>query len=107
MKSQARVGLAKVLRQQAEGSADREKKLTEAVDHLLAVVHGKYLQPGAVPDAYWRGQSGLMAMDLLSQLDKPREALELCHVMIRNFPAMKTGLESRKQNFLDQLARKK
>ena len=107
VKSQARVGLAKVLRQQAEGSADREKKLTEAVDHLLAVVHGKYLQPGEVPDAYWRGQSGLMAMDLLSQLGKPREALELCHLMIRNFPAMKTGLESRKQNFLDQLARKK
>jgi pentatricopeptide repeat protein len=73
----------------------------------LAVVHGKHLQPGEVPDAYWRGQSGLMAMDLLSQLGKPREALELCHLMISNFPAMKTGLENRKQNFLNQLARQK
>jgi hypothetical protein len=107
VKNQARVGWAKVLRQQAEGSADRNKKLTEAVDHLLAVVHGKHLQPGEVPDAYWRGQSGLMAMDLLSQLGKPREALELCHLMISNFPAMKTGLENRKQNFLNQLARQK
>ena len=102
VKDQARVGLAKALRQQAEGSADREKKMAEAVNQLLAVVHGKHLQPGEVPDAYWRGQSGLMAMDLLSQLGKPKEALELCHMMSTNYPAMKIGLENRKQRYLDQ-----
>ncbi len=101
VKSQARVGLAKVLRQQAEGSADSEKKLAEAVDHLLAVVHGKHLQPGEMQDAYWRGQSGLMAMDLLSQLGKPKEALEVCNILIQNFPAMRKGLEVRKQRILD------
>lgn len=107
VKSQARVGLAKVLARQARGSADREQKLAEAVDHLLAVVHGKNLQPSEVPDAHWRAQASLMAMDLLGELGKPREALELCNLTITIFPAMKTGLEKRKEGFLDQLSREK
>ena len=107
VKSQSRLGLAKVLERQARSGAEREKKLSEAVSYLLEVVHGKHLQQDEVSDAYWRGRSGLMAMDLLSQLGKPKEALELCYLMIKDFPAMKTGLEDRKQKFLDQLALKK
>jgi len=107
VKSQSRLGLAKVLERQSRSGVGREKKLTEAVDHLLAVVYGRHLQPGEVQDAYWRGRSGLMAMDLLSQLGKPKEALELCYLMLKDFPAMKIGLADRKQKFLDQLALEK
>ena len=107
VKSQSRLGLAKVLERQARSGVSREKKLAEAVDHLLAVVYGRHLQPGEVQDAYWRSRSGLMAMDLLSQQGRPKEALELCYLMLKDFPAMKTGLEDRKQKFLDQLALEK
>ena len=107
VKSQSRLGLAKVLEHQARSGANREKKLAEAVDHLLAVVYGRHLQPGEVQDAYWRGRCGLMAMDLLSQQGRSKEALELCYLMLKDFPAMKTGLEDRKQKFLDQLALEK
>ena len=101
VKSQSRLGLAKVLERQARSGVSREKKLAEAVDHLLAVVYGRHLQPGEVQDAYWRSRSGLMAMDLLSQQGRPKEALELCYLMLKDFPAMKTGLEDRKQKFLE------
>ena len=82
-------------------------ELAEAMDHLLQVVHGKHLQPGEAQDAYWRGQSALMAMDLLSQMGKPKEALELYHSLTNDFPAMKIGLEERKQRILDQSAQPK
>ena len=107
VKSQARVGLAKVLERQARGSADREKLLNEAVNHLLTVVYGKHLQPGESADAHWRARSGLMAMDLLSQLENPMGALEVCNLLIKEYPSMQKGLGDRKQEFLDQRARQK
>ncbi len=107
VRTQARVGLAKVLEQQARGSADREKLLNEAVNHLLTVVYGKHLQPGQTADAHWRAQSGLMAMDLLSQLENPMGALEICNLLIKEYPSMQKGLGVRKQQFLDQRARQK
>ena len=105
LKSQTRLGLAKVLVQQAAGSDGGEKKITKAIDHLLAVIHGRHLQPGQVQDVYWRAQCCLMAMDLFGQLGKPREALEICNLMKREFPAMQSGLEKRKQQLLDQLTK--
>ena len=106
LKSQCLLGLAKVLERQAQG-ADRDQKLAEAVDHLLEVVEGKNLRPGEVQDAYWRGQSGLMLMDLLGLLGKPREGLRVCNLLIQDYPAMRNGLEAQKQRFLNQLSRQK
>jgi len=95
VRSQAHVGLAQTLERQAPAGAGREEGLKEAVDHLLAVYSGRHLKEGEKLDRYWRRQSGLMVLRLLTQLNRFDQALTICEELKKDFPGMRDGLEVR------------
>lgn len=100
VRSQAHVGLAQTLERQAPGGAGRGERLQEAVDHLLAVYSGRHLKEGEKLDRYWRRQSGLMVLRLLTQLKKHEEALAICAELKKDFPGMRAGLEVREKQII-------
>jgi len=94
VRSQVHFGLAQTLERRGAAGETRQEALQLAVNELFKVFYGDLLAERL--DPYWRGQSGLMAMRLLEELDKHDEALKICAEMEKDFPGMRPGLRVRR-----------
>jgi tetratricopeptide (TPR) repeat protein len=103
-RSEAEVGLAKVLEKQAALNTDPAKtKLLElALDHYLNVVYGKHLVGDEKPDLYWIKQAGLPAGELAIALKQWEQATKLYQRLIELLPPLRPELEKRIEKAREQ-----
>jgi TolA-binding protein len=96
-RSEAEVGLAKVLEKQAalDTGPARTKLLELALDHYLNVVYGKNLVGDEKPDLYWITQAGLPAGHLAEALKQWEQATKLYQRLLELLPPLKAVLEKR------------
>ncbi|MBI4660262.1 MAG: tetratricopeptide repeat protein [Verrucomicrobia bacterium] len=96
-RSQAEVGLAKVLKAQAEPKpASEQKQLRrQALEHCLNVAHG-------CQDPFWASQAALEAAKLAEELEMTAQAAKLYERLLREFPQL-LSLQPNLRKRLDEL----
>jgi TolA-binding protein len=97
VRSQAEVGLATVLENQArtETGELREALLSQALDHLLNVFYEKNLGPDEEPDLFWVKQAGWEAGRLAELLQAWPQALKLYQRLEVMIPSLEPLLQNK------------
>jgi TolA-binding protein len=95
-RNQAEVGLALLIRRDAEkkNPEERAELLRKALNHLLNVVYGTHLN-GESPDPFFLKKAGLEAGRIAESLGDEGAALELYRRLIKQAPSLRTFWEGR------------
>ncbi len=75
----------------------RRAALQNALMTIIDVYENSYGDPKKKIDLYWRGQSGIVAIRLMTELEKYNDAIQKCIEMEILFPGMKEYFRAKKQ----------
>ena len=96
-RSMAEVGLAEVLKKQAQLAAPPKaaELLDQASDHLLRVFYGKNLRDHEAADLTWVNKAGLAAVELAESQGKIDQAIGLYRRLEQEIPPLRAQLEKK------------
>jgi hypothetical protein len=86
-RSDAKVGLGRI--------AKAGGQLSQALDHHLDVVYGRFLRPGETLDPQWTREAGLEAALLLEESRRWAEAAKVYERLGELIPTLKPAMEKR------------
>jgi TolA-binding protein len=97
-RSIAKVGLAVVLRKQADEAPTAQQAAAlrkKALDHCLDVFERKLLRPNETPDAFWTMKAGLEAAELAGTIDEWAIAARIYERLVELLPELRPTLEKK------------
>jgi outer membrane protein assembly factor BamD (BamD/ComL family) len=103
-RSNAEIGLAKVLEKMAEQRPNKKELLEQALSHCLKVVYSERLK-GEDPDPFFVKEAAMFAGRLAERLQRFEEAERLYESMLRSFPSLRPEWEKRLQAVRQQKSR--
>src|SRR6185369_3815723 len=92
----AKVGLAVVLKKQAEEAPTAEKAAglrKAALEHCLDVFERTILRPNETPDPFWTKKAGMEAAELAGSLDQWAIAVRIYERLVELLPELRPRLE--------------